>query len=82
MAVKTIIGQQAPQIRMVRKQNAIKIERLTLEPISRRVHVNGTGYCRFFIGANFNAYALILVHAEQVINYFEPLYSLGIVYPS
>src|SRR5690348_1555518 len=37
---KSIVGQDAPQIRMIRKNDAIHVERLALEPVGGRINGN------------------------------------------
>src|SRR5262245_11179197 len=77
MALKTVVGEDSPQIRVVGKKNPVKIPSLALEPAGGAEDCGNGRHRRVLVGPDLDADALIELQGQQVIDDVEPLRTIG-----
>ena len=72
MPLKTIIGEDTPQIRVARKDHAEHVVNLTLQPARHRPQRGDGGHRRILGGRTFHHDPAVFGEAEQHIDHLEP----------
>ena len=68
MALESVVGKYAPQVRVAGEINAVKVPDLALPPIGRTEQLTGRRHRRIFIGPYLNANAKVVGQAEKIVN--------------
>jgi hypothetical protein len=76
MSLETVVGQNAPQIRMIGKPYAVEIVGLALEPAGRAVDPRSRRHRRRLVRHELHADALVVLDAEQIVDHVEALLAL------
>src|SRR5256886_13369731 len=80
VALKTVVGQQPPHVRMTDEDHPIKIVGLALEPVGPWKHLDDRWDLSRLIGFRAEADAGVQRRRQQVIDDVEALLALGIVH--
>src|SRR6266446_46877 len=80
VALKTVVGQQPPHVRMTDEDHPIKIVGLALEPVGPWKHLDDRRHLGSLIGFRAQADAGVQRRRQQVIDHVEALLALGIVH--
>lgn len=68
MALETVIGQNAPQIRVIGEEHSIHVPDFTFIPVGRFEDVVARIDGRQFVGVGFDANARIEAQRQDVVN--------------
>src|SRR6185312_11085638 len=79
MALKAVIGEQAPEVGVVFEQDPVEIVGFALEPVGCRKQRDDAWHRRLRAGPDPHANPMIEPRAQQVIDDIEALIPLGIV---
>ncbi len=79
MPLEAVIGEDAAQIGMIGKIDAVEIPGLALVPAGRAEKARDRRHRAGLVGHRLDADALIELHAQQVVDDVEPLGPFGII---
>ena len=80
MAGKTVVGEDAAQVRVIGEQDAVKIEGFALVPVGGGEHRDDGGDGRVLVGLELHTDAAVLVGRQQMIDDVEALLAVGVVH--
>lgn len=79
VSVETVVGHDAPQIRVVREEHTEEVVYLTLVPVGTVVEGCDGWHGRRLVGVGLDADARVVANGEQVVDDLEALVAGGVV---
>src|SRR5690606_2800980 len=79
IAFETVVGQDAAQVRMAGKQDAVHVVGFALEPFGADENRNSGRHQRVLVSLNLDADALVLARRHELVDDIEALGALRIV---